>query len=149
MRLDQAIQRAAADWAVRPSWLILAALVLTCAVPGCVHRRLTIRSNPPGALVLLDGKEIGYTPVSTEFTYYGTREVTLVKDGYERMTVYPEVAPPWYQVFPLEFFTDNLLGDNTTDRRKFTYQLQPQVSVSNQDLIQRGRSLRSEATLGL
>ena len=124
------------------------AIALCCASTGCVHRRLTIRSNPPGALVLVDGKEIGYTPTSLDFTYYGTREVTLVKDGYERMTVFPEVKAPWYQKFPLDFFSDNFLGFNTTDRRQFMYNLQPRRSVPTQDLIQRGDSLRSEANLG-
>src|SRR5690606_3614274 len=54
---------------------ILAGLLLSQSL-GCVHRRMTIRSDPPGALVLLEGEEIGYTPVSVDFTYYGTREIT-------------------------------------------------------------------------
>ena len=29
-------------------------------LPGCVRRRLTIRSSPPGALVYIDDQEIGY-----------------------------------------------------------------------------------------
>jgi hypothetical protein len=29
---------------------------------GCVYRRLIVRSDPPGARVLIDGQEVGYTP---------------------------------------------------------------------------------------
>ena len=52
-----------------------------------MQRRLTIRSNPPGALVYVDDYQIGTTPVSTDFVYYGTRKVRLVKSGHETLTV--------------------------------------------------------------
>lgn len=51
------------------------------AAGGCVQRRMTVRSNPPGALVYVDDYQIGTTPVSTDFIYYGTRKIRLVKDG--------------------------------------------------------------------
>ena len=34
---------------------------------GCVQRRMTVRSNPPGALVYVDDYQIGTTPVSVEW----------------------------------------------------------------------------------
>jgi hypothetical protein len=40
-------------------------LLTLLAVAGCVQRRMTIRSNPPGALVYVDDYQIGTTPVST------------------------------------------------------------------------------------
>ena len=64
--------------------IILAAILVA---PGCVQRRMTIRSNPPGALVYVDDYELGTTPVSHDFVYYGTRNIKLVKDGYETLTV--------------------------------------------------------------
>ena len=82
---------------------VLAALVALVCLPGCVQRRMTIRSNPPGALVYVDNHEIGVTPVSTSFLYYGTREIRLVKDGYETLTVLQPMLPPWYQIPPLDF----------------------------------------------
>ena len=51
---------------------VLAVLVCLAAL-GCVQRRMTIRSNPPGALVYVDDYQVGTTPVSTDFGYYGTR----------------------------------------------------------------------------
>ena len=59
-------------------------LILSLTQVGCMHRRMTIRSNPPGARVLLEGEEKGFTPYSMDFTYYGTREITLVKPGMKQ-----------------------------------------------------------------
>ncbi len=115
---------------------------------GCVHRRMTIHSEPPGAQVLLDGQPIGYTPASADFTYYGTREVTLVKPGFETLTTYQKVRTPWYQVPPLDFVSDNLLPFRVTDRHDFNYKLQPSVVVPTKELLDRGNRLRSEAHVG-
>ena len=37
----------------------------SAVLPGCVRRRMTVRSNPPGAVVFVDDQEIGTTPAST------------------------------------------------------------------------------------
>lgn len=112
-----------------------------------MHRRMTIRSDPPGALVRLEGEDIGYTPVSIDYTYYGKREITLLKDGYETLTVLQPVPPPWYQVLPFEFVSDNVALTKINDRRDFTYRLQPQRMVPTQELIERANGLRSEAQI--
>ncbi len=116
------------------------------ALPGCVHRRLTVTSNPPGARVLLDGNEVGETPTSVDFTHYGTREIVLQKDGYDTLKTMQKVPAPWYQILPFEFFADNLLPFQLTNRHEFTYQLQPSSTiVPTQELLGRANSLRSEA----
>ena len=99
--------------------------------------------------MLLDGRELGYTPVATDFLYYGTREVTLIKDGFETKTIQQRIPAPWFQVFPFDFFSDNFLGKKYRDKRSFHYQLHPRVEVPDTNLIDRGQSLRNEATLGL
>ena len=98
--------------------------------------------------MLLDGKEIGYTPVASDFLYYGTREITLIKDGYETKTIQQRVKAPWFQVFPLDFVTDNFLGQKYRDKRSFHYQLEPRREFPDTNLIDRGQSLRNEAMLG-
>ena len=115
---------------------------------GCVSRRMTIVSNPPGAMALLDGKEIGYTPASSDFIWYGTRQVTLIKDGYETKTDLVTVPAPWYQWPVIEFFADNLSPRRITDRRVFNFDLQPKQMVPDEELRARARQLRSEAQLG-
>lgn len=118
--------------------------MLAVGLPGCVQRRLTIRSNPPGALVYVDDYQIGTTPIATNFTYYGTRKIRLVKDGYETLTVMQTIPPPWYQVPPLDFVTENLLPGELRDHRTFEYQLVPQAVVPTEQLLSRAESLRSQ-----
>ncbi len=124
-------------------------LLITLLQTGCVHRRLTINSNPAGALVRIDGEDIGYTPASIDYTWPGTREVQLLKDGYETQTQLIEINPPWYQRFPLDFISDNFLGTHIRDHRRFDLQMQPKRPEPINNLIERGRSLRSEAMHGL
>src|SRR5262249_58004588 len=63
--------------------VLLSAALLT----GCVERRFVIESVPPTAQVLRNGQPIGFTPVDSEFIYYGKYNFTLIKDGYETLHV--------------------------------------------------------------
>ena len=109
---------------------------------------MSIRSDPPGARVAVDGDDWGYTPMAGDFDHYGTREITLTKDGFETLTVYQKVRAPWYQRFPLDFFSDNLLPFQVTNRHDFTYQLRPSVVVPTGELLERANELRSTAQIG-
>lgn len=133
--------------AFRPTHCLLLAAVLVTAGSGCVSRRLSIVSDPPGALVEVDGQRLGYTPVSMDFTYYGTREVTLSMPGYETLTVQQKTPTPWYQVFPAEFVSDNLALTHLTDRHTFRYRLLPLGPEADNEvsLTDRGRNFRSQA----
>lgn len=124
---------------------LLAALLVFAGSSGCVHRRLTIRSDPPGALVYIDNYEIGTTPVSTDYIYYGTREIRLVKDGYETLTVKRSITLPWYQVFPLDFVTENLIPFNIRDERTLDFALAPQMMVPQEQLLGRAENLRGSS----
>ena len=123
-------------------------LLICLAQTGCVHRRVTINSYPQGALVKVDGKDIGYTPASFDFTWYGTREVQLLMDGYQTKTEMINVNSPWYQKFPIEFFSDHFLGRHVTDHRQFNFRLQPKQADMSNDVMNRANSLRSEALHG-
>ena len=134
-----------ARWAGRPfrrSLAFLALLVALLPLSGCVQRRLTIRSNPPGARVYIDDYEIGTTPCSTDYVYYGTRKIRLVRDGYETLTVEQRIAPPWYELFPLEFVSENLWPGEIRDEREFEFVLKPQRLVPTTELVGRAEELR-------
>ena len=103
---------------------------------------MTIRTNPPGAQVYVDDYELGPTPISADFTYYGNRKIRLVKDGYETATFLQPVPAPWYQIPPLDFFAENLVPGEIRDQRTFNYQLSPQRVVPSEELLQRGEDLR-------
>ena len=126
--------------------LCLAALCL--AQTGCLRRRLTVRSSPPGAQVFIDDQEVGITPCSTAYTYYGTRKITLIKDGYRTETLYHKVSPPWYEYPPLDFFVETALPYEVRDERMVDVQLVPQPTTDEGPLRQRAEDLRNQARLG-
>ena len=126
------------------------AVVAICALAasGCVRRRLLVNTNPPGALVYVDNQQIGYTPCAVDFTYYGTREIRLVKPGYETLTVNQPIPTPWYEYPPLDFVSENLVPFKLRDNRSVSYNLMPQLVIPNQELIDRGNQLRQQTLQG-
>jgi len=130
------------------SLLLLLAWMTCLPSSGCVRRRLTVRSNPPGALVFVDDQRIGTTPVSTAFTYYGTRKIQLFKDGYEPLTVKQRFTIPWYQFPGLDFVSENLWLRETRDERTVDFEMIPQQIVPNEEVLERAEMLRGNAQAG-
>jgi PEGA domain len=106
---------------------------------------MNVRTNPPGALVYVDNQQIGTTPCSVDFTYYGTREIRLIKPGFETLTVNQPIPTPWYEYPPLDFISENLVATKIRDNRTVTYNLAPQVLVPTQELVDRASQLRQDA----
>lgn len=117
-------------------------VVLVVLETGCVQRRLTIRTDPPGAMAYVDGYPIGTTPISTDFIYYGAREIRLVKDGYETVVVKQRFWPPWYEIPPLDFVSENLVPGELRDHRTLEFRLQPQRITPPEQLVDRAERLR-------
>ncbi len=109
---------------------------------------MTVRSNPMDAVVFVDDQEIGSTPVSTDFTYYGTRKIQLIKDGYETLTVKQTFFPPWYQIPPLDFISENLWPFELRNEHEVNFQLQPQQILPTDRLLERAEGLRTGAQAG-
>ena len=122
-------------------------LILSFSV-GCVQRRMTIRSNPPGALVYVDDYQIGTTPVSTDFVYYGTRKIRLIKDGYDTLTVQQPFPVPWYEIFPLDFVTENLWPWEIRDERVVDLAMVPMGTVPAETVVSRAELARRSAGSG-
>lgn len=127
---------------------VLVLLMVLVSLSGCVRRRMTVRSNPPGAMVYIDDQQIGTTPVSTDFVYYGTRKMKLVKDQFETLSTYHTVAPPWYQIPPFDFITENLMGREIRDERVVNFNMVPQRVVPTQELLSRADNLRNSSQMG-
>lgn len=123
-------------------------LALVALSPGCVRRRLLVRSNPPGAMVYVDNQPIGTTPCATSFTYYGTREIRLVKPGFETLTINQPIPAPWYEIPPLDFASENVAPREIQDYRTVTYNLTPQVIVPTEQLLDRAQQLRAGTMQG-
>ena len=125
--------------------LIVPLLCLAC-LSGCVRRRMTVRTNPPGAVVYVDDYQIGTTPISTNFVHYGTRKIRIVKDGYETLTVEQPIPAPWYQIPPIDFFAETMVPHEIRDHRTLNYQLVPQRIVPPDELRARAEDLRARAS---
>ena len=48
----------------------------------------------------------------------------------------------------IDFFSDNLALHTITDRQAFNFTLEPRRMQSNEDVLNRGEQLRSEAQVG-
>lgn len=123
--------------------------ILVLGNTGCVRKRMTFRTNPPGAMVYMDKQPVGLTPVSTGFTYYGTRNIEIVKDGYRTEKFLRKVHVPWYQIPPLDFVSDTLWPFESRDERIIDVQMTPEFDVPEDALIASGEQLRLQAGQGI
>ena len=98
-------------------------LLLVGILSGCVTRRLFLVSDPPGATVILDGKEVGRTPYQEDFISYGVRRLELEMPGYARRVELLDVDNPWWQAFPIDIVTDLLLPWTIEDDRTFSFRM--------------------------
>ena len=124
-------------------WLVsVCALVLTA---GCVRRTLTINTEPSGALVLLNDEEVGHSPVTTDFTWYGDYDVIVRHPGYETLKTHLPVRHPWYQIPPIDFFFEVLWPGRIHDARSYDFSLVEAEAPTRPELIERAEALRDRA----
>lgn len=108
-------------------FLVLVATVF--AFSGCVTRSITVKTNPSNALVYIDNELIGESPVTTPFTFYGTRKIMIEKkdeDGvltHERTIVFEKIKAPVYEIFPLDFFSELIWPFTIKDDQVLSYNL--------------------------
>ncbi len=124
-------------------------LLLGASQAGCIRKRMTVRTSPPGAMVYVDRQPIGLSPVSTNYTYYGTRNFEIVRDGYRTERFLRRFNPPWYAIPPLDFVSESLWPFERRDERVIDVQLTPDPVVTNDALIDSGEQLRLQASQGI
>ena len=134
--------------------ILLIAIVLTvCFEMGCVRRRFYIRAFQEGnslapisgAMVYVNKQPVGRTPVTCHFTHYGTTEFTVIKEGYESLTEFRKVRPPWYQWPGIDFFSEVVWPQEITDTKQIDFQLSPERMLSQDELVDRAESMRRES----
>ncbi len=123
-------------------WIALSCVAATAAVPGCVRRTLTITTEPPQALVFLNNQEVGRSTVTTDFIWYGDYGVTLRKEGYKTLKTHYKVDPPWYEVFPLDFFAEVLWPGRIHDAHSAHFELEKVVYPEPEELVSRAKEMR-------
>lgn len=133
----------------RVTWVAVLMLGVQAAGSGCVRRRMTVRTNPPGAVVSVDNQLIGTAPAASSFVYYGTREIRVEKDGYRTETLKTRINPPWYQYPGLDFITDSLWPWEIRDERIIDVELVPQVLEPTEQVLGRADQLRIQSRAGV
>jgi len=123
------------------TFILLAGLLI---VTGCVERKLTINTNPSGAVVLLNDEEVGVSPVTVPFNWYGNYNVTIRKPGCEMLQTHRKLAPPWYDYFPFDFFAEILYPGRIIDNYEWSFDLKPQQEINRQDLIGAAEGLKQK-----
>ncbi len=133
----------------RGRWWMLVGLsmLVTLSLTGCVERRYTVRTEPPGALVIANGEPIGITPVSKSFVFYGDRSIRIIKEGYETKDIVQPIKAPWFDNLLTEFFTENLIPYTFRDDVEFNYKLEPQQIVDPNELQARAEATRAEGQM--
>ncbi len=140
-------QRCARNVLLRGS--IAAVSVIAIFQSGCVRRRMTVRTTPPGASISVDNQMIGTSPAATSFVYYGTREIRIEKDGYRTETIKRRLNPPWYELPGLDFVAETLWPGEIRDERVIDVELVPRVIEPTENVLQRADSLRLQSQTGM
>jgi hypothetical protein len=131
---------------VRPA-LVAAGGACVLLLGGCLERTITVSSEPPGALVTINGVEVGRTPVTTGFLYYGVYDVRLSREGYEPAWEARAARAPVYEYPPLDLAAEALPAEIETNIR-WHFVLRPQESPgapgAEAGLVGRARAARAE-----
>ncbi|GIW75200.1 MAG: hypothetical protein KatS3mg104_0263 [Phycisphaerae bacterium] len=122
---------------------IIALVLVLCA--SCVERKLTITSQPSNALVYMNGREIGRTPIETDFLWYGNYDVQIRKEGYQTLKTHSRISAPWWQWVPIDLLAE-LMPWHPTDHQSLHYTLNPAPASDKpvQTLIERATEMKSE-----
>ena len=124
---------------------VVAAMVMVCLAAGCVRRTVTVNTDPQGATVILNDEEIGTSPVSVDFIWYGDYDVTVRKEGYETLHTHERLTAPWYQVPPIDLIAEALIPVTLHDRHEMSFALEPASPIARQELIEQAEEFRERA----
>ena len=121
--------------------VVCGAMLLT----GCVERKLTIITEPQEAVVWLNDEEIGVTPVTVNFNWYGDYNIRIEKPGYEILNTHQLLERPAHDRFPLDFFAEVLWPGTIEDSYTWTFQMEPFQQASAEELIEQANKMRDQA----
>lgn len=130
----------------RPSVAVLAAIGGLTLVAGCVERTAKVRTNPPGAIVVMNDEEVGVSPVKFNFLWYGDYDIMIRKPGYETLKTHHRIDAPWWQYPPFDIVAETLIPTTIRDEHELpVYELTPLASPAADELVERAQELRERA----
>ncbi len=126
------------------SVVLFACLIASLLLSSCVERRLTINTEPQGAIVVLNDEEIGTSPVTTSFEWYGDYAVRISKEGFQTLKTHRKLKAPWYDYCPFDFFANCVNPKRTVDSYEWSFTLAPLTEPNREDLIQDAQKLKKQ-----
>ncbi len=112
---------------------------------GCIERTVTITTVPEGATVHLNDQEVGKSPITLPFTWYGDYDVICRKEGYETLRTRMRLATPWYQLPGIDLITECFVPFTVRDRRAAEFQLDPKTIPSREEILTHAEELKQRA----
>ena len=123
---------------------LVISVIAMLSLAGCVERRLTVDTVPQGALVVLNDEEIGVSPVTVSFQWYGDYNVRISKEGFETLKTHRKLKGPWYDAFPFDFFAQILNPKRIVDEYDWTFELEPKIYPARDELIKSAQKLKQQ-----
>ena len=124
---------------------VAAAAAAALLLAGCVEQTMTVDSNPPGALVYLNDQEVGRTPMTRDFKWYGDYDIQIRLEGYETLKTHQMLAAPAWNWVPLDMFA-YLIPVTFKDHKSLSYTLKPLDPSLDQPapLVDRAENMRDQ-----
>ena len=110
-------------------------------IGGCVRRTIEITSEPEGALVWLNDREVGRTPCSIDFTYYGRYDVRLRRDGFEPISGFGDADEPAWDFVGADLVAE-IIPAKFNSRVKWHFTMIPTDS-DEAAVLERAKNLRT------
>ena len=125
--------------------LLFPAFSSVLLLSGCVERKLTINTEPQGAIVALNDEEIGISPVTIEFNWYGDYNIRIEKQGYETLNTHRELKSPVHDRFPLDFLFEVLWPGRIIDEYEWSFRLTTYKPIDRDELLRASEVMKAKA----
>jgi len=131
----------------RRVWIPVLATVVGLGLGGCVRRVVEVTSEPSGAIVWMNDREVGTTPCTVEIIHYGTYDVRVEKPGFEPRIEGLRATPPAWDL-PGPDLVAEILPTEFVSRNAWHLVLEPEVmddeAVLQRAVVARDRLLAQE-----
>lgn len=109
---------------------------------GCVQRTITITSEPQGALVFLNDEEVGRTPLTVPFVYYGVYDVRLEAEGCQTLWTKERAEQPMWDYMGPDIIAEALPW-GAKSRQEWHFKLPPAQPENQDAVISHAKQMRS------
>jgi hypothetical protein len=103
---------------------------------------MQIRTDPDDAIVFVDGRRSEAGPDGEGFIWYGTRTVTVVREGHRPVTEEVTLSPPLYEIPPLDIVCELFLPWTFQDVHPVSIHLDPSEEEDLEAFLERAETYR-------